>query len=413
MTAATHLVWSNCYDIGLVFSYCGEKSKHWSKICVAIRKLIKSAGLDYMTDTDTVYKVSLKMDPRSIAIKHILQAGIKLLDTVEITANKYRVPRKQGDIDRPFWFTFLSEFNHLPMELRKFIIDNLDIYNKSHMEKIKDRLRTHFIKVFDIDGPITNDKRSKLLNKNLYSRVVIKKRKREYELVKENRKAQAEIRKIRVSEKLKTTPVSRRRAHSNIFQTPPELRRVALCKAPKREPSAKMRFVDIDDICVLSELFPELNPIEITRECLLFETGLNYIDRLEQPTLPKDEPIPVDMVYLEPGDNYHVAEEEKRDPICATKHCENTKISQNEKLIFLVSEYVRLIEFEKELTTDSILVLENILNATPDHSVMSTGSVLRAQSFGFENNQILDHLITLKELADLNLLRPPETVSLQ
>ena len=82
------------------------------------------------------------------------------------------------------------------MELRKFIIENLNIFDKNKMNGIKDRLKTYFIKLFDINGPISNDKRQKFLDTNLYSRAIIKQRKRTYESLEEKRDAQAKIRNI-------------------------------------------------------------------------------------------------------------------------------------------------------------------------------------------------------------------------
>ena len=100
--AATQLVWSNCYDIGLVYAFCGENSKSWSQVCVAVRKVIKSAGLDYLTDSSLIYQVSTKMDPVMMAKKQIIQAGIKFLNAEEIIATKYRVLRKPDIENRPF-----------------------------------------------------------------------------------------------------------------------------------------------------------------------------------------------------------------------------------------------------------------------------------------------------------------------
>ena len=118
----TQLAWSNCYDLGLIFVYCGEKSKAWSDVCVAIRRIIKVAGLDYMTDNRNVYKVSLKMNVICIAKKQILQAGLKFLDPLEIAESNFRIQRTENDKHMPFWFAFLNEFNSLTLELRKFLI---------------------------------------------------------------------------------------------------------------------------------------------------------------------------------------------------------------------------------------------------------------------------------------------------
>ena len=76
--AATKLVWSCCYDIGLVYAYAS--SKKFKTIEVCIRKLIKSAGLDTKMENSLVYQVSTKLTPELMAKKQVIQLGVKFLD---------------------------------------------------------------------------------------------------------------------------------------------------------------------------------------------------------------------------------------------------------------------------------------------------------------------------------------------
>ena len=126
--AATALVWASCYDIGMVNVYCSDKK--WSEICVGIRKVIKAAGIDHMTDPKILYRVSMGYDPRLMARKQIIQLGLKFLDSDTVRGNNYLIPTQPGVENRPFETRFRSEFSLLPLVTRKSAIDNLDVLNK-------------------------------------------------------------------------------------------------------------------------------------------------------------------------------------------------------------------------------------------------------------------------------------------
>jgi hypothetical protein len=240
--AATALAWSNCYDLGLILAYCGEKSPCWKQVCVTIRRLLKSAGLDYMMDSSVLYKVSLKMDPLCIARKQIIQAGIKLIDHTQLHDRSFKVIRTYGDEKLPFRYRFLFEFNNLPLDLRKFISDNLDPLDRLKMDKIRTHLKSHFIREFDPECPatgISKEKRNQLLSKNLYTQAKVQKRKRAAEALKAARVTQNEKRNQALLKKSQRTPCPRRKAHSTSFLTPKVVRQQALCLAPIREPNAK------------------------------------------------------------------------------------------------------------------------------------------------------------------------------
>ena len=240
--AATALVWSNAYDIGLIYAYCGEKSNIWHQVCITIKRLLKASGLDYMTNSNILYKVTLKFDPASMAKKQILQAGIKTVSKECFNSRSFKLSRKYGDELEPFRYKFLVEYNNLPKNIREYIFEKLDALDQSVMDRIKDKLKSHFITEFDPECPATSiskEKRRALLNRNLYSQAKIQKRKRAAEIEK-TAKAKAQIeRKERECRKLLKTPKQRRKVRSETLQTPAVIRFQRRCRAPLVEPSSK------------------------------------------------------------------------------------------------------------------------------------------------------------------------------
>ena len=176
---ATKLVWAACYDIGLCYSYCSKGE--FSNIERSIRKVIKSAGLDWMTPSEIIYKISTKLTPEIMAKKQMVQLGIKFLDAEEVAKNRYLVPTVTHDELKPFWKKFKSEFNELPIKLRKTIIDILDPENRSKMDQIKDRIKSHYLGLLYPLGVPEPPKIEKLIAKHLYSWQVVLERKRGYE----------------------------------------------------------------------------------------------------------------------------------------------------------------------------------------------------------------------------------------
>ena len=176
--AATKLIWSNCYDIGTVFAYASPAKFKAIETC--IRRVLKSAGLDYLMDTRLLYLASLKLTPLLMAKKQIVQLGIKFLDSNKVKENRYLVRIQLYDDLKPFWRTFLKEFNGLPLATRKYIIDNLDVLDKAKMGKIKDHLKTFYRKQFN-PTEIDKEERRQILSSNLYSKATVLKRKREAE----------------------------------------------------------------------------------------------------------------------------------------------------------------------------------------------------------------------------------------
>jgi len=67
LEAATVLVWSILNNLCLVYVY--SDAEHWTKVCIAIRKVLKAAGLDQRAPSSDIYRVTLKLHPEQIAIR--------------------------------------------------------------------------------------------------------------------------------------------------------------------------------------------------------------------------------------------------------------------------------------------------------------------------------------------------------
>ena len=52
MDAATKCVWNCCYDIGLVYAYASKNK--FEKVTTCIKKVLKAAGLDQLTDSNVI-----------------------------------------------------------------------------------------------------------------------------------------------------------------------------------------------------------------------------------------------------------------------------------------------------------------------------------------------------------------------
>jgi len=178
------LVYKSCYDIGLVKCYASNAM--FKSVEVAIKKVLKAAGLDHMMDTDILYRCTLKTSPNFMATKQIIQLGIKSLDAEKVKRDRYLVKVQENDEFRPFWSKFTEEFNKLPRDTRVHVIDNLDPLDKCKVEKIKTRLKTHFAQRFD-RTPFSKKKVTTVLQKHKYSRSTVLKRKRTAETLRHDR----------------------------------------------------------------------------------------------------------------------------------------------------------------------------------------------------------------------------------
>ena len=176
LSAATKLIWAACYDLGLCYAYASSAPFEMIEKCM--RKVVKASGLDWMTNSNTVYQVSTRLQPKHIAIKQIIQLGIKFLDPKEIKNNRYNIPRSDTDSLKPVWKVFTSEFEKLPQTLRESIIGSLEPGNQAKMGRIKSILKSHFLKQAYPEGEPAPKKIDSLISKNIYSYLVVEERKR-------------------------------------------------------------------------------------------------------------------------------------------------------------------------------------------------------------------------------------------
>ena len=153
--AASNLIFSNCYDIGLIYAYCSPAK--FKRVEISIRKIVRSCGFDRATPSKILHQISTKMLPVHMAIKQIIQLGLKLVSTDDIKKNRYQYRQKPDKFNAPFNKVFCQEFNKLPFELRKLIITIYDVKDRKSMDKIKVNLRKYFRKLSFPDGPLKNN----------------------------------------------------------------------------------------------------------------------------------------------------------------------------------------------------------------------------------------------------------------
>ena len=155
--------------LAILYVYCSEAK--WTAFCIAIRKVIRTAGLDYMCDRDTVYRLSIKLPPSTIAVRQVITIGLKLVDTKSMAKSESRYLAKPGkdDTNKPFLSTFQKKFNKLPYTLRHVIIN---LYNSNTPESIliiKGHLNDHFLVEYNGTTEYTLIKLQQMALKNIYS----------------------------------------------------------------------------------------------------------------------------------------------------------------------------------------------------------------------------------------------------
>ena len=127
----------------MIYTYCSKKI--FDRIQIGIRKVIKAAGMRNTMHGNDVYSVSMKISPEDMAIKQIIQHGIKQLNLDQIRNNRYLIPVKDGESYGPFWTVFRKNFNILKLEIRKYLIETYDKNDKNSMLKIKEYLKKQFM----------------------------------------------------------------------------------------------------------------------------------------------------------------------------------------------------------------------------------------------------------------------------
>ena len=217
LNVASSMIWSCCYDIGLI--YCYVPTSKFNEISVRIRKLAKSAGLDQTTPREVVYKLTTSLSPELMAIKQIIQLGLKMANMEDLEKNRYLIKPKNTDNQRPFWKVFCLEFNRLPLTSRSFIVNNYDPLTKAKVQLIKNHLKGFYIKKQNNFGKLS--KKSdifRLAKKHAYSRAKVETRIFHAKTLTEKRKF--------------STPTAQRSRLSSISNTRTRTKR--LIRAPDR-----------------------------------------------------------------------------------------------------------------------------------------------------------------------------------
>ena len=165
---ATQLVWTCCFDLGLIACYAS--SPQFDEISTAHRKLIKLAGIDQLAPASIVYKLSTTISTRQMADKQIIGLGLKMVDKQVVVDNRYLIPAVNAGPERPFWSKFRKLFNALPYKTRQYIADRIDPRDKGKASSVKEHLMTYYRRILDPLGPLDDKKKEKLLKKYRYSR---------------------------------------------------------------------------------------------------------------------------------------------------------------------------------------------------------------------------------------------------
>jgi len=172
---ATNLVYSRLGFLGLAYTY--TKANKWNSIKIAIKKVLKASGLHTRIHDEDLYKITTRLTPESMAIKQVIQLGIKIVDCKKIqTTRLYKFYQKVEKGSRqPFLKLFETEFEKLGYILRKKIIDTyLDNSRllKNRMLSIKNMLKIHFLNKDDPTGEISTKDRKKIIFSNLFNNFI-------------------------------------------------------------------------------------------------------------------------------------------------------------------------------------------------------------------------------------------------
>ena len=174
---ATQLVWTCCFDLGMISCYAS--SPLFDDISIAHRKLVKLAGLDQLTPGNIVYKLSTTISTRQMASKQVICLGIKhkMVNKQVVTNNRFLIPAFNSGKERPFWSEFRRLFNALPRSNREFITERIDPLDKNKANSVKEHLTLYYQRQLDGSGPIDKKMRDKLVKTHRYSRLKVIKRK--------------------------------------------------------------------------------------------------------------------------------------------------------------------------------------------------------------------------------------------
>ena len=160
----------------------------FERISTAIRNLIKNSCLDRFTSALDVYRMSLGIEPRHIALKQLVLIGLKRIDPISVKNNRYLIHIPSNNVNKPCLHTAYTTFNSYTLEMRKKIIDYLVNQLESSVEKlnydvVKSTIKSHYSdELFTINGSVIKGKKArkdfiyKLVDKNKYSRQKVRDR---------------------------------------------------------------------------------------------------------------------------------------------------------------------------------------------------------------------------------------------
>jgi hypothetical protein len=166
--AATKILWSVSNFIGLVYIYADDNK--WKSVCIAMRKVIKAAGINHRAHADDIYRISTKLTPQQMAKKQIIIYGLKKIDVSKICENR-RYSFYSPCQTRPFIHQFQKIFKLLGKDIRKKIVD---IYMETtsdqcnNLRKIKKILKNHYLTENDPYKIYTEKKIRQIIYKNRY-----------------------------------------------------------------------------------------------------------------------------------------------------------------------------------------------------------------------------------------------------
>lgn len=177
IATATYLIHSHIYDLGLVYPFVSETN--FEKISTAMRNLIKNSGLDRFTSSNDIYRLSLGISPKNIALKQLVLIGLKKIDPISVQNNRYLIPRPKHGSNTPCLYKAITTFNSYSLDMRKKIIDNLvgQLNNRSadisvNYDAVKSIIKKHYSDtLFTVDNKLIakGNQRTEYLN-NLLSR---------------------------------------------------------------------------------------------------------------------------------------------------------------------------------------------------------------------------------------------------
>jgi len=175
---AEGLVWKSLWCIDTIYPFISQATK--DDIDVAVRRLLKAAGLNNTMSSNLLIKLTIKIPVYMIAKKRNIVVGLKRSDLDVIKNDRYIVKKSARVLSMPLMNDFAYSFNKIAYKSRKFIVDTFDPLNSTAMDKIKEVLHKHFVAKFDevsLLGPLKKTKEV-ILNENRY---FIRKRPRENE----------------------------------------------------------------------------------------------------------------------------------------------------------------------------------------------------------------------------------------